>query len=214
MIEKLYFSEKTVLYKTKLSTMVGHKDTILKKCEEIIAAQPGVKTDGYGYIINYNDMDFMGKINVNNKLDEVIQLSINSCIELYQETKTPYNRIQTDGWVNVVRAKNPVQHNFMENMQKYHVHTEINKTSGTFTPTYTYVYYIQMPNNLENEDAVLYFLDENGKDYFILPEEGDLIIMHGDTPHAPNHALKSTKDRIVYAGNVGFENIKKTNSLI
>ena len=58
------------------------------------------------------------------------------------------------------------------------------------------------------------FLDENGKEHFVLPEEGDLIIMHGDLPHAPNHALKSTKDRIVFAGNVGFEMIKKEKSLL
>lgn len=214
MIERLVFSEKTVIYRTKLHQLIEHKDVILKKCEEIVASQPDVKTDGYGYIINYNDLNFLGKIDIQNKLDEVVQLGIDNCIEIYNDTQKPYNRIQTDGWVNVVRAKNPVQHNFMENMQKYHVHTEINKTSGTFTPTYTYVYYVQMPNNLENEDGVLYFLDENEKEHYILPEEGDLIIMHGDLPHAPNHALKSTQDRIVFAGNVGFENVKKTPSLI
>lgn len=214
MIERISFSEKTVIYKTKLHDLIPHKDVILKKCEEVVKSQPGVKTDGYGYIINYNDLNFLGKIDIQNKLDEVVQMGIDACIKLYEENQIPYNRVQTDGWVNVVRAKNPVQHNFMENMQKYHVHTEINKTSGTFTPTYTYVYYVQMPNNLENEDGVLYFLDENGKEHFVLPEEGDLIIMHGDLPHAPNHALKSTRDRIVFAGNVGFEMIKKEKSLL
>lgn len=214
MIEKLIFSEKTILYKTKLHNMINHKDVILKKCEEVIASQPGVKTDGYGYIIKHDELNFLGDIEIQNKLDEIIKLSIDACINLYGETKIPYNRIQTDGWVNVVRAKDPVQHNFMENMQKYHVHTDINKSSGTFVPTYTYVYYIQMPNNLENEDGVLYFLDNNEKEHHILPEEGDLIIMSGDLPHAPNHALKSTRDRIVFAGNVGFEMIKKEKSLL
>jgi hypothetical protein len=214
MIEKISFSDKTVLYKTKLPAMMSHKDVILKKCEEIISEQTDVKTDGYGYIMNYNDLNFLGQIEINNKLDEVVQTCINTCIELYKETNKPYNVIQTDGWVNVVRAKNPKQPNFMENMEKYHVHTEINKVYGKFDPAYTYVYYIQMPDNLENEDAVLYILDENGKEHYILPEEGDLIIMHGDLPHAPNSAPKSTKDRIVFAGNVGFENVKKTASLI
>lgn len=214
MIEKLYFSEKTVLYKTKLYEILKHKEVILKKCEEIISEQTDVKTDGYGYIMKYNDFNFLGQIEINNELDQVVQASINTCIELYKETNKPYNRIQTDGWVNVVRAKNPKQHNFMENMEKYHVHTEINKVFGKFDPVYTYVYYIQMPDNLENEDAVLYILDENGKEHHILPEEGDLIIMHGDLPHAPNNAPKSTKDRVVFAGNVGFEMIKKEKSLL
>lgn len=214
MIEKLRFSEKTVLYKTKLHEMLQYKEVILKKCEEVISSQTDVVTDGFGYIMKYEDLNFLGQIEIRNKLDEIVQSSINACVELYKETKNPYNRIQTDGWVNVVRAKAPVQPNFMENMQKYHVHTDINKIYGKFSPEYTYVYYIQMPDNLENEDGVLYFLDENEKEHYILPEEGDLLIMHGNLPHAPNHALKSTKDRIVFAGNVGFENIKKTSSLI
>jgi hypothetical protein len=214
MIERLSFSEKTVIYKTKLHELIPYKDEILKKCEEVIAAQPGVKTDGYGYIMNYNDLNFLGKLDIKNKLDEIVQKGIDVCIELFKEINLPYNRMQTDGWVNVVRAKNPVQHNFMENMEKYHTHTEINKASGTFTPIYTYVYYVQMPNNLENEDGVLYFLDEVGTEHYILPEEGDLVIMRGDLAHAPNHALKSTKDRIVFAGNVGFEMIKKEKSLL
>ena len=48
----------------------------------------------------------------------------------------------------------------------------------------------------------------------ILPKENDIIIMEGRVPHVPASARKSTKDRIVIAGNVGFEMIKKTNSLI
>ena len=33
-------------------------------------------------------------------------------------------------------------------------------------------------------------------------------------PHAPNNASESTLDRIVMAGNVGFDFIKKQKSLI
>lgn len=214
MIERRYFSDKTVIYKTKLHDMIPHKEELLKKCDEIIESQPDVMTDGYGYIMNYDDLNFLGNIEIKNKLDEVIQICINNCIKLYNETKIPYNRMQTDGWVNVVRAQNPKQPNFMDNMLKYHVHTDINKVNGNFEPAYTYVYYIQMPNNLEGEDGVLHFMDEKGKEHFILPEEGDLLIMHGDLPHAPNSAFKSTKDRIVFAGNVGFEMIKKEKSLL
>jgi hypothetical protein len=36
----------------------------------------------------------------------------------------------------------------------------------------------------------------------------------GDMPHAPNNAPKATIDRIVVAGNVGFDFIKKEKSLI
>jgi len=71
-----------------------------------------------------------------------------------------------------------------------------------------------MPNNLSDEDAVLYFKSKNGKEYSILPTEDDLIIMEADVPHAPNNAPNSTIDRIVFAGNVGLSYVKKEKSLI
>ena len=79
---------------------------------------------------------------------------------------------------------------------------------------YTFVYYIQMPNILEGEDGVLYFKGNNNKEYWILPEEDDLIIMPGYMPHAPNNAPKSKIDRIVLAGNIGFEYLKIKKSII
>jgi hypothetical protein len=214
MIEKLKFGKNTIIYRKKLVDVIPHKHTILKKCEEIINSLPDVKSDGYGYIMETNEFKFDGRIKIENELDKLIQFAIDACINIYAENGNAYNLIQTDGWVNVVRAKNPVQINFKEGMSKYHTHTELNKVNGQFPPTFTYVYYIQMPDNLEGEDGVLYFLDNDNTEHFILPEEGDLIIMNADLPHAPNHALNSTKDRIVFAGNVGLRYIKKTKSLI
>lgn len=214
MIEKLKFGKNTIIYRKKLFDIIPHKDSILKKCYDVIASLPDVKTDGYGYIMETNEFEFDGKVEITNDLDKIVQMGIDTCKEIYTEIGNDYNSIQTDGWVNVVRAKNPIQMNFKENMSKYHTHTEINKINGDFSPTFTYVYYVQMPDNLEGEDGVLYFLDDENNEHYILPEEGDLIIMGGEIPHAPNHALKSSRDRIVFAGNVGLRFIKKTKSLI
>ena len=71
-----------------------------------------------------------------------------------------------------------------------------------------------MPDNLSNLDGVLLIEGENKKIYNILPEEDDLIIFDARLPHTPKAAFNSTKDRIVLAGNVGFENIKETKSLL
>jgi hypothetical protein len=71
-----------------------------------------------------------------------------------------------------------------------------------------------MPDVMEEEEGVLYFRGQNKQEYWIRPEEDDLIIMEGWMPHAPNNAPKSTIDRIVIAGNVGFEMIKKEKSLL
>ena len=212
-MEKLYFDDDTYIWKTKLNR-INDKVLFLKEAYSVIESQPNVKTDGFGYKNEWNqNLDFIGEFKIETKLDEILQLGVNECIEIYNETPINYNKINTDAWVNVVRSKNPVQENF-HNGKKYHIHTEINKGNKQFIPHYTYVYYIQMPDVLDGDDGVLYFIGKNGKEYLVRPEEDDLIIMEAHIPHAPNNAPNSTLDRIVMAGNVGFDFIKKQKSLI
>ena len=217
-MEKIYFDDTTFIWKTKLNR-IENKSVFLKEAYSVIDSMPFIKTDGFEYTKYDKNINFTGKISVNTKLDEVVQLGINMCEELHSKSNnTTFNRINTDSWVNVVRSKNPVQIQFKHiqnnNIDKYHNHVEINKNMKSFFPHYTYVYYIQMPDVMNNEDGVLYFKGRGGKEYWIRPEEDDLIIMPGDMPHAPNTAPNSTIDRIVLAGNVGFEFIKKEKSLI
>lgn len=217
-MEKVYFDDDTFIWKTKLH-LIEHKSALLKEAYDIIKSKPNVITDGYGYTEYNKDINFIGQVEINNKLDEVVQSGINMCKELYTESNTNvFNKINTESWVNMVRSINPVQlefkHNELKGVDKYHIHTDINKRMKLFVPNYTYVYYIQMPNVMEEEDGVLYFKGKNKKEYWVRPEEDDLIIMEADMPHAPNNAPKSTIDRIVLAGNVGFEFIKKEKSLL
>lgn len=213
-MEKLYFDETTFIWKTKLN-LVSDKEKFLIESLEIMDSMPDIKTDGFGVKKEWNNnLDFIGEIDIKTELDKVIQIGIDKCKEIYQEKNSIYNKINTESWVNVVRSKNPVQDNFHNENQKYHVHTDINKKMKSFTPNYTYVYYIQMPDIMNDEDGVLYFKSKEGKEYWVRPEEDDLIIMEGDMPHSPNNAPNSNVDRIVLAGNVGFNYIKKEKSFI
>lgn len=217
-MEKIYFDDTTFIWKTKLNRSNDKLD-FLNESYSIIESLPNVKTDGFGYIKEWGEnLNFVGEVNIKTKLDEIVQMGINHCKKLYEEKNITYNKINTEVWVNVVRSTNPVQihlkHEELKGIDKYHVHTEINKDIKSFVPHYTYVYYIQMPDVMNGEDGVLYFRGKNKKEYWIRPEEDDLIIMEGDMPHAPNTAPNSTVDRIVLAGNVGFDFIKKQKSLI
>jgi hypothetical protein len=217
-MEKLYFDETTYIWKTKLNKL-NEKSSFLKEAYLVIESQPDVKTDGFGYKKEWNNnLNFIGEIEVETNLDYVVQKGINLCKELYGEKNIPYNKINTDSWVNVVRSQNPVQlqfrHEELKGVDKFHVHTDINRDSKTFIPHYTYVYYIQMPDVMNGEDGVLYFRGKDNQEFWIRPEEDDFIIMEADMPHSPNNAPDSTNDRIVLAGNVGFEFIKKEKSLI
>lgn len=219
-MEKLYFDNDTFIWRTKLN-LTDLKENILKDALIVIdKLKHMVGGDNFGYKEVWgNDLNFEGKLRIENDLDVVCQLGIDKCIELYKEDYgIPFNKVNTDAWVNMVRSVNPVQiqfkHDEINGVDKYHVHTELNKKMNSFVPAYTYVYYIQMPDVMEGEDGVLYFRGKNGKEYWVRPEEDDLIIMAADMPHAPNNAPKSTIDRIVLAGNVGFEFIKKEKSFL
>jgi len=212
-MEKIYFDDATYIWKTKLN-LINNKDVFLKEAYSIIESKPNVKTDGFGYREIWNqNLNFIGEIIIETKLDEIVQIGINECKKLYEEKNIVYNKINTDAWVNVVRSKNPVQENFYNN-KKYHIHTEINKENKQFLPHYTYVYYIQMPDIMNEDDGVLFILGKNKKEYWVRPEEDEIIIMESDMPHSPNSASNSTLDRIVMAGNVGFDFIKNQKSLI
>lgn len=202
-MEKITHSDGTYFYKDVLN-LSEHKNDLLDNCGEVIATIPHSLTDGYKYTPSNNS----------NKLDEIISFGTECCKKLYKlEYDKLYDSINTYCWVNVVRAKNPLQYKEGSSLD-YHIHTEIHKELRLFYPHYTWVYYIQMPDNLKEDEGALYMKGPKGNEHFIVPNEGDMIIMPGDLPHSPKTAFKSTKDRIVLAGNVGFESFKKQKSLI
>jgi len=220
-IEKIYFDNSTYIWKTKLN-LSEHKKDFIKEAndlinEHIVEDASNLK-DAYGYKNITNDLNFIGEYNITTHLDKLFYIGIKYCKEIYlNEISDTFNKINTDSWINIVRSKNPIQYNFHDNelneKNKYHIHTEINEKIKSFIPQYTYVYYIQMPDVMEEDDGLLFIQGENKKEYWIKPAEDDLIIMPANLPHAPNNAPNANLDRIVMAGNVGFEFIKKIKTL-
>ena len=216
-MEKIYFDDTTFIWKTKLN-LFDNKNEIIKQAKRVIKSGVDNITDGFGYLITENDkvleMPDCGRQPI---LDKIIELSANYCKELYIESND-YNKLNIKTWVNVVRAKNPIQKTYRDKEilgeLDYHKHTHLAKITKSFFPHYTFVYYIQMPDVMEGDDGILYFKSKNDITYWVKPEEDDLIIMLGDMPHVPNNAPNSTIDRIVLAGNVGFELIKNFKTIL
>jgi hypothetical protein len=210
-LEELVFSPTLKIWKKRFD--ITNKLKILSECENLIKSKPKVNTDGYAYYIN-NKLNYNNSLNieVKNELDILMLDGLNSCIELFDK---PFNELKTDIWVNVVRCKNPVQRNYKtDGSLVFHNHVDLNIANKLPPPFYTFVCYIQMPNNLEDNDGVLYMEDVDKSIFSILPEEGDIIIMAGDLPHVPNYAPSSTKDRIVLAGSVRMDLSKLNKSII
>jgi hypothetical protein len=207
-MEKISFDESTYLYKANLN-LSEYKEDILRECYNLIDSKSHVKLDGYTYLKVVNEETFIGKVEINTKLDFILQKGIEMCTHIFSENRE-YSYINLESWVNVVRSKNPSQDILNE---RYHSHTVINSNRNSFLPDYTFVYYIQMPNNLVNDEGVLYLLGKNNIDYTFLPEEGDLIVMKGNQLHGPNVAPNSNIDRYVLAGNIEFRSIKNKKTV-
>jgi len=212
-IKEIIFSPTLKIYKSRFN--IENIDPIIELCEKVVKQKREENkntTDGFTYFIGEVKTDTYSNLPENNGIDVIKNFGLNSCIDLH---KKPINRIDTDMWINVVRAKNPVQVNYKNNGKLiFHNHVELNRINKKPIPDYTFVCYLQMPDNLKNDDGVLFIQDMDGKVYSILPEVGDCIMMDGHLPHVPNYAPDSTKDRIVLAGNVKLEYAKTTKSLL
>lgn len=207
-MEKINFDESTFLY-IKNCNLSEYKKDLLRDCYDIIKSKPHVSLDGYGHVEIVNEENFNGRVKVNTKLDYILQLGIDMCRKVYDKD-TSYSYINIESWVNVVKSKNPSQDILNK---RYHSHTVINSNRNSFLPDYTFVYYIQMPNNLVNDEGVLYLLGENNIEYTFLPKEGDLIVMKGNQLHGPNVSPNSNLDRYVLAGNIEFRSIKNKKTI-
>ena len=168
--------------------------------------------DGHGLWLNTKSKEWVISQDLGNMRDIILE-GISKCEQLYTQ---PYNSVEIGCWVNVVNKSKTKQtiRDTITNQLNYHIHTEIEKEQGNPLPYYTFVFYIQMPDNLSNDDGKIFIKDKDGTEFGILPKVGDLIILEGDVPHAPVDAPNSTKDRIVIAGNVIFKNIKKSKTLM
>ena len=148
------------------------------------------------------------------RIGDLILMGIDTCKEIYKED---YEYISSSAWINIINASKPKQRIRNANGSLiYHTHTKKAKDFGEPKPDYTFIFYIQMPNNLKGDDGKLFMKDDQGNEIGILPEEGQLIILDGDTPHSPLDAKDSDIDRIVLAGNVCFHKLplKKKTTLL
>jgi hypothetical protein len=218
MIEEIKFSDTLSIWRINYSFKDREKCVTNSYIHiyDYLKKNPHKITDAYTYLIlnEFSDKFFKKLISIC-ELDDIVLFGINNCIELYNSIyNTAYNKIYTDHWINVVKVS-PVQKIYTKDNEKiFHQHTYLNKINGRVEPDFTYVTYIQMPNNLEGDDGVLFLKDTNGDIYEYLPFEGDCVIMKGDVEHTPNHALKSNVDRIVIAGNVTLRNEKMIKTLL
>jgi len=115
-MEKIYFDNDTYIWKTKLNH-TNNKLDLLKEASVVIDSQPYIKTDGFSYKIEWNEnLNFIGEFKIETKLDEIVQLGVNKCIEIHKEKNTNYNKINNDNakYKIIYKGNQTVQYNMEE----------------------------------------------------------------------------------------------------
>jgi hypothetical protein len=201
-METILLNGEIILYKTSYISNTKQKD-LIKILEKEIEKQPlvineafsiSLKTDGVGDIIDFG---------------------IKCCTELFKNNGLVYNERWADIWINRIKNETTYQ-KVVTNPEDaiYHIHTELSNDLKKFKPNYTFVYYVQMPDNLIENEGALLIKNSKGDIYTYHPKEFDFIIMDADVPHSPMASPNSTKDRLVVAGNIGFLNTKTERSIL
>ena len=91
----------------------------------------------------------------------------------------------------------------------YHEHSQ-NKDISILKNQWVYIFYLQMPDNLNNTEGYLFFKTNDGVVHKILPNEGDVIIFPANLLHKPELSPNTTKERIVFAGVYSMVDMNKS----
>jgi len=99
-----------------------------------------------------------------------------------------------------------------EGNSNFHHHTEFADKWTKSTTTYTWTYYLQLPDNCIDDEGKLGFqkFDDTSVVEYLEVFPKTLYIFSGAAWHRPMISPNSTKDRIVAAGNVCIANASKS----
>lgn len=202
-MKSILLNGEIILYKTTYFSKTKQKE-LIKILEQEIEKQPHVINEAFSISLK---TDGVG---------DIIDFGVEQCTELFKNNNgLTYNERWADIWINRIKNETTYQKvtTSTENAA-YHIHTELSNNLKKFKPNYTFVYYVQMPDNLTGNEGALLIKNSKGDIYTYHPKEFDFIIMDAAIPHSPLGAPNSTKDRLVIAGNIGFLNTKIEKSLI
>lgn len=200
MIEEIKLSESVSVYKTKIeienmSNLISDirlNLDISLGTKKPTPTEPGIQSP---ILITTDSLS-----ELNTKIVSVLLQNFNL------DKSTPYTSNQ---WIYI-----------SENTNKYFgLHKHDAKSNTIIKPKWTYTYYVQMPDNLIEDDGKLMFQLDNGDVHMILPMVSDLLIFPADLLHAPINNPNSNLERIVIAGmwsdiDVNVEFKKKNKTLI
>jgi hypothetical protein len=134
------------------------------------------------------------------EIDYILNYGVEKCKELfYKDSNIEDVTYAIYPWIFISRNETTQSHYHHHNLFAPNVYKSIKNN-------YTFTYYVQMPNNLKDNDGKLFYINEEERTQTaFLPEENELVIFPANVLHRPETAINSTLDRIVIAANVLFD---------
>lgn len=187
-MESIKLTDTTSIYKLKYDFSYS-KELLLKRAYQIIDLRKTHPTDKnhFFYIpFRCNEIDFINEIVLN--ACSIIDNSI-------------YTEWAIQNWVYKMDYKSQ--------NEIYHNHIDLIEGDGRIKTDWTFCLYVQIPKYMEGNSGKISFKTNDGIEHMILPEEGDLLIFPADLLHTPKLIKNSKMDRIVIAGNISLNPLKK-----
>lgn len=186
MFEELKLTEDLTIYKSEIKNI---NNTILVEDLEFSCELSKTIYGGYDKSPGVQNKNLVTSKNIT-----ILKSTINDKIVSFFNLTDDYICFY-DNWCFIADNNNTIS--------QYHNHTEYgNDTFIKELPQWTIVYYVQMPDNLKDDEGVLYFKTKTGREISILPKENELLLFNTDILHRPQIFKNSTKKRVVYASNI------------
>ena len=83
---------------------------------------------------------------------------------------------------------------------------------STIKTDFTFTFYVQQPNNLQNDEGNIVFQTKDGENHKFLPKEMDVFIFPADMRHTAIPTPTYDEVRIVYAGNISYNFFEKESN--
>lgn len=187
-MEKIKLTDTTSIYKLKYDFSYS-KELLLKRAYEIIDLK---KT-------HINDKNHFFYIPFRcDEIDFINELVLKNCSII---SDSVYTEWAVQNWVYKMDYKSQ--------NEIYHNHIDLIEGDSRIKTDWTFCLYVQIPKHIEGDAGKISFKTNDGSEHMILPEEGDLLIFPADLLHTPKLIENSEMDRIVIAGNISLNPLKK-----
>jgi hypothetical protein len=209
MIEEIKIDENTSIYKTKYNWEYS-KENFIKRIYQSIKMNnhyqlKNLNGKGKGlyfannYVTSFSCREYDS---INNFILKTIS---------YEILKTEYNEWAVENFIYINTGKNPKNEEELEKMKEYewHRHPVVYYDNDDIKTDFVFTFYIQMPDNLTEDEGKIAFRTDNSNGLSFLPDAGDIFIFP-DIDHSTCRLLsEKNKDRLLIAGNISLNPLAK-----